>query len=152
MGTFTFYASPTSSGNLLQDATVSLAVSPTTAVVNLANSLPGTSASGTVNVANTGTVDAYYFVSADWSPVSPTTAYQAAVLANKAQVSAAVESSPAFYTGPLDGLRSLPSPGIFLPSPTSQNVTFTVSLPSGTGNVVQGMQLSFDFLFVAEQA
>ena len=59
---FTYTANSTDS--TLQTETVAIEVSPASGVLTTAM-VPGDSVSATINVSNTGTVDEFYFVTAD---------------------------------------------------------------------------------------
>lgn len=144
---FTYTASST--GSTLQAETVSIEVSPTTGVL-VATMLPGDSVSAVINVSNTGTVDEYYFVTADWKASDVTTTSLAALLAYNLNVSVSAGAT-SLYTGKLDALIDRPdSPGQALTLITAnEDVTFDFTLPSTVGNAVQDIDLAIDFVFVA---
>ncbi|MGE5592357.1 MAG: hypothetical protein ACM3X3_01575 [Betaproteobacteria bacterium] len=153
MPSFTFTGDAANTGNQVLTATVSIAISPETAVLASPPLLPGASVTGTVAVSNAGDVDCLYFVSADWAAVSPTTASMAHILASSLNVSV-VASPPTttIYTGALTGLVDQPAGGQSLPLGSVQEVAITVALDAGAGNLVQNRDLSVDFVFVATQA
>lgn len=144
---FTYTASST--GSTLQTETVSIEVSPASGVIT-ATMLPGDSVSGTINVSNTGTVDEYYFVTADWKAADDTTPSLAALLAHNLNVSVAVGVTDLF-AGKLEDLIDRPdSPGRELTLETaSEDVSFNFTLPADAGNAVQDIDLAIDFVFVA---
>lgn len=147
--TFTAQADPSNTGNVAQAGTVSITLSPTTAVITMSPMLPGDSATGVINVSNTGTVDCFYTLSADWAAATGTTSRLATVLANKLNASVAVGAT-SLFTGKLVDLRDQPSPARALTLATgNEDVSITLALPSGTGNIVQGVGLNVDFVFVA---
>ncbi|MDI3279878.1 MAG: hypothetical protein QJR13_00705 [Bacillota bacterium] len=152
--TFTTLTDPSVTGNTATTATVSIAVSPSAGALTATNLLPGSSATGTIAVSNVGDVDVLYFLSADWRAAGTTTATLASLLAHKLVIS--VEAgSPAttLYAGSLAGLIDQPSPGgRSLAAASAEDVRLTLLLPSGAGNVVQGLDLDIDFIFVAKQA
>lgn len=85
--------------------------------------------------------------------MSPTTASMAQILAGS--LNASVVASPpttTLYTGALTGLVDQPTGGHSLPLGSVQEVTITVALDPGAGNLVQNRDLSIDFVFVATQA
>lgn len=153
MPSFTFTGDAANTGNQVLTATVSIAISPESAVLASPPLLPGASVVGTVAVSNAGDVNCLYFVSADWAAVSPTTASMAQILAGS--LNASVVASPpttTLYTGALTGLVDQPTGGQPLPLGSVQEVTITVALDPGAGNLVQNRDLSIDFVFVATQA
>jgi hypothetical protein len=101
-------------------------------------------------VSNTGTVDEYYFIFADWKEVSPTTPREAQLLADRLNIY--IEASPAtvLYNGTLSGLYNQPSSGRLLVSPYDDLLTFVVSLPSTAGTIAQNLDLSVDLVFTAQ--
>ncbi|MGI9861896.1 hypothetical protein SDD30_11015 [Moorella naiadis] len=146
-------ASATVSGSTAGIADVALTLSPTTALFSPANLVPGQAVgSPQLQVANTGTVDEYYFIFADWQGVSPTTATEAQVLADRLNIF--IEASPAtvLYNGNISGLYNQPASGRLLISPQADLLTFVVSLPSTTGSIVQNLDLSVDLVFTAQSS
>jgi len=146
-----FIYTASSTGNILQTGNVSIEVSPASGVLSATSLLPGNSVSAVINVSNTGDVDEYYFVSADWKASPGTTPSQAALLAANLNVSVSASPGGSIYTGPLSGLIDRPdSPGQALPLATgNQDVTFTFTLPSDVGNIVENVDITLDFVFVA---
>lgn len=144
-----FTAQATISGNSTTNASVDITLSPTTAIISATNLKPGDSATGTLNVSNTGSLDAYYFISADWSPNSYSNSLTA-ILANTLNVSVVVGGT-ALYTGTMNNLIDRPdSPGRQLTLTTgNENVDFTIALPSDAGNLVKALDINVDFVFVA---
>ncbi|QGP93673.1 MULTISPECIES: hypothetical protein [Moorella] len=144
-------ASATVTGSTAGTADVALTLSPTTALFSPANLVPGQSVgSPQLQVSNTGTVDEYYFIFADWKEVSPTTPREAQLLADRLNIY--IEASPAtvLYNGTLSGLYNQPSSGRLLVSPYDDLLTFVVSLPSNTGTIAQNLDLSVDLVFTAQ--
>jgi hypothetical protein len=146
---FIYTASSTES--TLQTANVAIEVSPASGVLSATSLLPGDSVSAVINVSNTGDVDEYYFVSADWKASPGTTTSHAALLAANLNVSVSASPGGDIYTGSLSGLIDKPeSPGQQLTLATgNQDVTFTFTLPSDVGNIVEGVDITLDFVFVA---
>ena len=155
--TFTAEASPTG-GSTLTTGTVDITVSPPGNVLNILAMKPGDSDDGLVNVRNSGDVDAYYFVSADWGPAGITTSRMATILANRLFVS--VVASPEapepelLFSGLLKDLIDCPeSPGRELSlDKGDENVQFTFSLPEDASNIVQSINIQTDFVFVAVES
>jgi len=150
---FNVQADPSNTANITQTASVDITLSPATAVINATNMKPGDSVTGVINVSNTGTVDVYYFVSADWKAGGTTQPSMATLLANKLTVSVDAGSpATSLYTGTLAGLINQPaSPGRQLTLATgNENVSITVTLPSNAGSIYQNIQVSTDFVFVAQ--
>ncbi|KYH33068.1 hypothetical protein [Neomoorella mulderi] len=144
-------ASATVTGSTAGTADVALTLSPTTALFSPANLVPGQAVgSPQLQVSNTGTVDEYYFIFADWKEVSPTTPREAQLLADRLNIY--IEASPAtvLYNGTLSGLYNQPSSGRLLVSPYDDLLTFVVSLPSNTGTIAQNLDLSVDLVFTAQ--
>ncbi|CEP67677.1 Uncharacterized [Moorella glycerini] len=144
-------ASATVTGSTAGTADVALTLSPTTALFSPANLVPGQSVgSPQLQVSNTGTVDEYYFIFADWKEVSPTTPREAQLLADRLNIY--IEASPAtvLYNGTLSGLYNQPSSGRLLVSPYDDLLTFVVSLPSTAGTIAQNLDLSVDLVFTAQ--
>jgi len=145
---FSFEASE--SPNQLDSGTVSLALSPDASVFILANMSPGSSITGQINVANTGTLDEYYQITANWAPAGSTGNSAATRLANELSASVTVGTTP-LYVGSFAGLIDEPaSPGRLLTLVTgNEDVSFTFALPSDAGTVYQGIDLGFALDFVA---
>lgn len=155
--TFSAEASPTASSTT-STATVGISVSPTGAVLTISAMKPGDSESGTVNVSNTGDIDLFYFVSADWKAAGETTARMATILANRLFVSVVASPEAAepslLFSGLLKDLLDRPdSPGRELPlTKGNENVEFTFILPEDVSNIAQNIDINTDFVFVAVEA
>ncbi|AKX94459.1 hypothetical protein [Neomoorella thermoacetica] len=144
-------ASATVSGSTAGTADVALTLSPATALFSPANLVPGqVVGSPQLEVANTGTVDEYYFIFADWQGVSPTTATEAQVLADRLNIYIEASPSTVLYNGNISGLYNQPASGRLLISPQADLLTFVVSLPDTAGNIVQNLDLSVDLVFTAQ--
>lgn len=151
--TFTTIADPSNTGNTVSTASVNIIISPTTPIFNITNMLPGESYTGTINIANTGTVDVFYFVSADWRESGTTTPGMATILASKLHVT--VEAGiphVLLFDGVLKDLIDKPDSGRLLLTATSEDILFALTLPAETGNIVQNTSIIIDFIFVAVQA
>ncbi|RJX29128.1 MAG: hypothetical protein C4554_01380 [Dethiobacter sp.] len=155
--TFTAEASPTATSTT-STATVGISVSPAGAVLTISEMKPGDSESGVVNVSNTGDINIYYFVSADWKSAGDTTARMATVLANRLFVSVVASPEAAepslLFSGLLKDLLDRPdSPGRELAlAQGNENVEFTFILPDDVSNIAQNIDISTDFVFVAVEA
>lgn len=142
-------------GNTTDTATVSLVVSPDTAIITGANITPGESLSGTVNASNTGSVDEFYQITVNWSPSGSTSTSAATRLVNALIVSVTAGSPSAslspVFAGSMSSLIDQPaSPGQSLPlSVGNENVAFTVNLPSDATSSLEGIDVGFDIVFVA---
>ena len=135
--------------NSTTNASVDIAVSPDSAIITATNLSPGSAVTGATTVSNTGTIDEYYFVSADWTEanfsVSRTT-----ILANTMNVSVVVSPDTGLYTGTLAGLIDQPSGGRQITTADrDEDLLITVALPTDAGNLVMGVDANIDFVFVA---
>lgn len=142
-------------GNSSNTGTVSVAVSPTSAIITDTNMTPGSSATGVTNVSNTGTVDEFYQVTINWSPTGTTSTGAATRLVQELVVSVTAGSptataSPIFAGSMIDLLDQPASPGQSLPlSVGNENVQFEVFLPSTTSSSYESIDVGFDIVFVA---
>lgn len=144
------YAANSENGTL-DTANVSIVVSPASGIISTSNMLPGATVQGVVNVANTGTVDEYYYVTAAWTGGGSTTDHKAAILAEYLNVSVTASPGTSIFTGSLSALIDQPaSPGQALALTTgNEDVTFSFHLPSTVSTVVNNIDLAIDFVFVA---
>ena len=135
--------------NSTSNASVDIDVSPASAIITATNLIPGDNVVGTTNVSNTGSVDMYYSISADWSADSYSDKLTA-ILANTLNVSVSTGGTN-LYDGPLAGLIDQPaSPGRQLTLVTdNEDVEFNISLPLTAGSLVQALDINIDFIFVA---
>ncbi|NPV43263.1 MAG: hypothetical protein HPY70_04680 [Firmicutes bacterium] len=146
-----FTISSTNSGSTAGTANVSITVSPTTALFSPANLVPGESiGSPQLQVANEGDVDSFYFIFADWKADGTTSAAEAQILADRLNIAIEDEASAEVYNGPVSGLIEQPVGGRLLNAAENELLTFVVSLPSTVGNIVQGLDLSVDLVFVGQ--
>ncbi len=142
-------------GNQTNTATASVTVSPTSAIITATNMTPGTTATGVVNVSNTGTVDEFYQVTINWSPTGTTTQAAATRLVSELVVSVSAGSPSAtaspVFAGTMYNLIDKPaSPGQQLTLATAnENVQFEVVLPSTAQASYEGINVGFDIVFVA---
>jgi len=142
-------------GNQTNTGTTSVTVSPTTAIVTATNMTPGSSATGVVNVSNTGTVDEFYQITVNWSPAGTTTQAAATRLVSELVVSVSAGSpdataSPVFAGTMYDLIDRPASPGQQLALATgNENVQFEVILPTGAQATYQTIDVGFDIVFVA---
>jgi hypothetical protein len=135
--------------NQTNTGTVSISVSPSTSVIVDTNMAPGASVTGSVSVTNDGSLDAYYTLTADWSPTGSSTIWAATRLANLLSVDVSASTGGLIYSGVLGGLVDQPATPPLLASGASDIVSVTVTLPSTAGTVYQGIDLGFDLDFVA---
>ncbi|NLM39043.1 MAG: hypothetical protein GX205_03220 [Firmicutes bacterium] len=139
-------------GNTLEDASLSLTLDPVAAIFTETDWVPGDSANSVINVENTSGVDVNYFVSFDWRPVAGGTPQDAQLLAERLEVTVTADpggTPTVLYTGPLGGLVSQPPAGRALADAADEDVEFAISLPVDAGNIVQGVGIEFDIVFVA---
>lgn len=140
-----------STNNTLDSADVSIVVSPASGVINTTTLVPGQTVQGLINVSNTGNVDEHYYVTAAWKPGGTTSDHKAALLAEYLNVSVTASPSTSLFTGKLTELIDQPSsPGRALTQATgNEDVIFSFNLPSTVSPVVNNIDLSIDFVFVA---
>lgn len=149
-----FTASVNNTANLLGSSSPSIAVTPTGAIFNNINLVPGQTVMGSpeITVTNNGDVDVFYYIFADWRESDTTTPRQAQILADRLLVT--IQTSPAgeilYNNSPLSALIDQPPGGRFLASPNSEILQFSVTLPATTGNVAKNIDLTVDFNFVAQ--
>ncbi|TGE39371.1 hypothetical protein E4K67_08040 [Desulfosporosinus fructosivorans] len=145
-----FTISSTSSGSTAGTADVALTLSPTTALFSPAALIPGESlGSPQLSVTNAGDVDSFYFIFADWTAGGTTSAVQAQILADKLNIDIA-QGATQLYNGAISGLIEQPTGGRILTATTGELLTFVVSLPSTSGNIVENLDLGVDLVFVAQ--
>lgn len=145
-----FTISSTSSGSTAGTADVALTLSPTTALFSPATLIPGESlGSPQLSVTNSGDVDAFYFIFADWQGDGTTTPAQAQILADRLNLAVA-QGTTTLYNGPVSGLIEQPAGGRILTATGEELLTFVVSLPSTSGNIVENLDLSVDLVFVSQ--
>lgn len=148
-----FTISAVNADNSAGTAQVSLTISPETAIFSPANLVPGQSVgSPEIQVSNTGDVDVFYYIFADWSPGGTTTLPEARILADRLQIR--IEASPdtLLYDGSISGLRNQPSAGRLLVSPQDDVLQFVISLPGTAGSITQDLDLDVDLVFVAQSS
>lgn len=146
-----FTITSTNSGSTAGTANVSITVSPEDALFSPANLVPGESlGSPQLEVANGGDVDSYYFIFADWKADGTTSATQAQILADRLNIAIEDETNAEVYNGPVSGLIEQPAAGRLLAPTDDELLTFVVSLPADVGNIVQGLDISVDLVFVSQ--
>lgn len=145
-----FTISSTSSGSTAGTADIALTLSPTTALFSPAALIPGESlGSPQLSVTNAGDVDANYFIFSDWQAGGTTSAVQAQILADRLNIYIA-QGATQLYDGAVSGLIEQPTGGRVLTATTGELLTFVVSLPSASGNIVENLDLDVDLVFVAQ--
>lgn len=155
---FTFSQETTpNSGNTILTADLDVRVSPTDAIITSTNFIGGSSVSGVLDISNNSGIDVLYFISADWRESPASTISMATILANRLTVSVVATASPTdvlVFGGTLAGLVDRPAGGRPLPTATPvEELTFTVLLAEEDAtNLVQGVNLLTDFVFVATQS
>ena len=148
-----FTVSATNLNNSAGTADVSLTLSPTTALFSPANLVPGQFVgSPALEVSNTGDVDQFYYMFADWRAGGTTTSQEAQILAERLNIF--IEASPAtvLYDGSIAELRNEPAAGRLLVSPNEDVLSFVVRLPSTAGNIVEDLDLEVDLVFVGQSS
>lgn len=103
-------------------------------------------------VANTGDVDVFYYIFADWSAGVTSTAAEARILADRLNIWVQASPEEVLYDGPISGLANEPSDGRLLVSPNDDLLDFVVSLPVTTGDIAQNLDLHVDLVFVAQSS
>ncbi|MDR3601903.1 MAG: hypothetical protein P4L49_15685 [Desulfosporosinus sp.] len=145
-----FTISTTSSGSTAGTADVALTLSPTTALFSPAALIPGESlGSPQLSVTNSGNVDAFYFIFADWQANGTTSAVQAQILADRLNIDIA-QGTTELYSGAISGLIEQPSGGRILTAANNELLTFIVSLPSTTGSIAENLNIDVDLVFVSQ--
>ncbi|HWP96818.1 MAG TPA: hypothetical protein VN426_08195 [Syntrophomonadaceae bacterium] len=141
----------TSTNSNLGTADVSIVASPASGVINTTNMVPGQTVQGMINVSNTGNIDEFYYVTAAWNGAAPTSDHKAALLAEYLNVSVTASPSTNIFTGKLSALVDQPaSPGQALTLTTgNEDVIFSFNLPATVSPVLNNIDLSIDFVFVA---
>lgn len=149
-----FTISATNSSNSAGTADVELTLSPSSALFSPSNLVPGESlGSPQLDVSNTGDVNQFYSIFADWSAISPTTARQARILADRLNINVEASPSTELYCGALSGLYDKPAGGgRLLVSPNEDLLTFVVSLPGSVGVIAEDLDLNVDLVFVSESS
>lgn len=145
-----FTISSTSGDNSAGTASVELTLSPTTALFSPTALVPGQSVgSPQLSVANSGDVDAFYYIFADWSAGGTTTVPQSQILAERLNINIAQDATE-LYDGSIAGLIGQPVAGRILAASDDELLTFVVSLPSTSGNIVLNADLDVDLVFVSQ--
>lgn len=145
-----FTISSTSSGSTTGTADVALTLSPTTALFSPTALVPGESlGSPQLSVTNAGAVDAFYFIFADWQAGGTTSDVKAQILADRLNIAVA-QGTTELYNGAVSGLIEQPTGGRILAATDEELLTFVVSLPSTSGNIVENLDLGVDLVFVAQ--
>ena len=134
-------------------AQVDLVLDPITAIFTETNWVGGSTDTQNINVENTSPVDVVYYVSADWSGANP---QDARLLAERLEITVTADptGTPAvLYTGSLAGLIQQPPAGRSLATATDEDVEFELSPPDANAtDLIQGMSIDFDLVFVAVEA
>jgi hypothetical protein len=134
--------------NSTGSASVDIEASPTSSIITATNLTSGDTTSGVTNISNTGSVDEYYFVSADWTANSFNET-RTSVLANTLNISVSIEGTN-LYDGTLAELIDQPdSPGRSLAEGADEDVELTISMPTDAGSLVNALDINVDFVFVA---
>lgn len=146
-----FSISATNANNSAGTADVALTLSPTTALFSPANLVPGQYVgSPELAVANSGDVDQFYYIFADWKAGGTTTGPEAQLLADRMNIWIQASPSTIIYDGAISGLSNQPASGRLLISPQDDLLKFVVRLPSTVGTIVQDLDLDVDLVFIAQ--
>ncbi|WP_027339771.1 hypothetical protein [Halonatronum saccharophilum] len=144
---FTFQAKSTN--NASKSVYLNITLSPEEAIIHKDNLLPGESISATLTVENTGTVDAFYYISTDWSPDDSSTQIQATRLAHELEITVEAPDPTILYSGKLAELINQPKNGRLLTlDMIKEEITFTITLPSTASNSLARIGITFDLIFV----
>ncbi len=152
---FTFTSETVSGGSSAETSSVSLSVTGDPLIAE--NMKPGDSDDTTLTVTNEGTVDVLYYLSADWSGKNTTASRMATILANRLMITVIADPDDAkveLYAGTLAGLLDQPSNGralAFAETNGSEDLSIEIELPVDVSNIVQGLSIAVDFVFVAEE-
>ena len=147
-----FTISSTSGDNSAGTASVELTLSPTTALFSPTALVPGESVgSPQLSVTNSGDVDAFYYIFADWSAGGTTTVPQSQILADRLNINIAQDTTE-LYSGSIAGLMGQPVAGRSLAATADEVLTFVVSLPATSGNIVMNTDLNVDLVFVSQSS
>ncbi len=150
---FTFTSETVLGGSTAETGGVSLSVTGDPLAIE--DMKPGDSADTTLTVANDGTIDVLYYLSADWGKGGSTTSRMATILANRLMVTVTAdpeESAVVFYTGSLAGLLDQPATGRALAAENgTEDILIAIELPADATNIVQNLSIAVDFVFVAEE-
>ena len=152
---FTFTSETVLGGGVAETGSVSLSV--TGDPLSAENMKPGDSADTTLIVTNNGTIDVLYYLSADWGGKDSTTSRMATILANRLMVTVIAdpdEANDELYAGTLAGLLDQPPNGralAFAETNGSEELSIEIELPVDATNIVQGLSIDVDFVFVAEE-
>lgn len=152
---FTFQA--LNEDNTVSLAEISLTLTPATAIFSETNWVGGSSATDIINVANDNVdVPVDYFVSADWYAAAGGTPQDARLVAERLEITVTADPSgtpEVLYTGSLAGLIQQPPAGRALAAGANEDVEFTLTLPPANAtDLIQGMAIEFDLVFVAVSA
>lgn len=134
--------------NSAGSASVDIEASPNSSIIAATDLTTGDTSSGVTNISNTGSIDEYYFISADWTANSFNET-RTSVLANTLNVSVSTEGTN-LYDGTLAELIDQPdSPGRSLAEGADEDVELTISMPTDAGSLVNALDINVDFVFVA---
>lgn len=148
----------TTTANSFSTATLDLAVSPSTALLTLANMQPGDSVTGTLTVSNSGTTELRYAITS--SATDPDLKGLRTVLQltiKTVGTSCAVFDGTSLYSGSIASAAvGNPATGTqggerTLANGASEQLCFRASLPGETGNAYQNAATVATFTFAAEQ-
>jgi hypothetical protein len=117
-----------------------------TAVVNLADLIPGDSLDRTITVKNAGGLDFKYTVSA--TQTASTALWTDTT--NGLQLTVRTTLGAVLYSGPLSGLGFLAGPTVLTPGAT-ETLTYTVAFPASAPNAFQGLNQDLTLVFTAVQ-
>lgn len=154
ISSFTFTSESVLKGSTAETGSVSLSV--TGDPLEVTNMKPGDSVDTTLTITNDGTIDVLYYLSAEWAEEGTgTTARMATILANRLMVTVTADPGDdgvELYDGTLAGLLDQPPAGRPLAVENgSEEVLIEIALPATAGNIVQGLSIAVDFVFVAEE-
>ena len=115
-----------------------------TAIVSLADLVPGDSIVRTIAVQNRGTLAFRYTVSASHTAATPLWSDATAGL----QLTVAASGGGVLYAGPVSALGRLAGPTTLAPA-TSETLTYTFAFPAGAANTFQGLVQDLTLVFDA---
>lgn len=116
------------------------------AIVSLADLVPGDTIARTITLTNTGTLGFRYAVSATQTSSTPLWTDSTDGL----QLTVSTSLGAVLYSGPLSGLGSLAGPGTLAPG-DSELLRYTFTFPASASDAFQGLAQDLTLVFTATQ-
>lgn len=149
---FTFQA--LNEDNTINNAEISLTLTPTTPLFTESNWVGGSTSSQVINVENDNTdVPINYFVSVDWYTAAGDSIQNARLLAEKLEVTVTADPTGTvdeLFSGKLADLVQQPPAGRSLAAGANEDVEIEITLSSADAtDLIQGVGIEFDLVFIA---